>query len=286
VDTLRATVVARLDPAITVASRIRPLISAPVAPAGDQLDPVMAAPRFPQPMYEALRDLSQDLLVPGLGEVPDNTVALLQTNPRFVEAFLVGLNHEMARELLWRGFPTDQRGSCFRQFWDVRGGGPTFTSGEDIPPIHTWVAARSLGQNATGGTAGRVVLLLRGEVFRRYPTAIVYAVRATVPPGQTVPRPGTVEAEPVFRGSLDPDIMFFGFGFTAAQARGVATDPGWFFVIQQQPAEPRFGLDVDVVPPPSVHLSPAGTSAATARALLQRPVRIAIHARDLLPASA
>ena len=34
---------------------------------------------------------------------------------------MVGLNHEFARELLWREYPTDQRGSYFRQFWDVSG---------------------------------------------------------------------------------------------------------------------------------------------------------------------
>ena len=44
----------------------------------------------------------------------------LQTNRRFVEAYMVGLNVEMGRELLWRGFPTDQRGTCFAQFWDTR----------------------------------------------------------------------------------------------------------------------------------------------------------------------
>ena len=32
---------------------------------------------------------------------------------------MVGLNHEFARELLWREYPTDQRPSSFRQFWDV-----------------------------------------------------------------------------------------------------------------------------------------------------------------------
>ena len=36
---------------------------------------------FPQPMYEALRDLSQDFMFPGLEQVPTNTVALLETNP-------------------------------------------------------------------------------------------------------------------------------------------------------------------------------------------------------------
>ena len=32
---------------------------------------------------------------------------------------MVGLNYEMSRQLLWNGYPTDQRGSYFRQFWDV-----------------------------------------------------------------------------------------------------------------------------------------------------------------------
>ena len=32
---------------------------------------------------------------------------------------MCGLNHEFAGELLWRGYPTDKRGSYFRQFWDV-----------------------------------------------------------------------------------------------------------------------------------------------------------------------
>ena len=37
----------------------------------------MDAPTFPQPMYEALRDLSQDFIFPGLEKVPANTVQLL-----------------------------------------------------------------------------------------------------------------------------------------------------------------------------------------------------------------
>ena len=42
-------------------------------------------------------------------------------NPKFIESYMVGLNHEMGRELLWREYPTDQRGSYLRQFWDVSG---------------------------------------------------------------------------------------------------------------------------------------------------------------------
>ena len=71
-------------------------------------------------MYEPLRDLSQELLLPGLDDRASRTPCSgSKTNRRFVEAYMVGLNVEMGGELLWRGFPTDQRGTYFDQFWDV-----------------------------------------------------------------------------------------------------------------------------------------------------------------------
>jgi len=86
---------------------------------GDPLDPIMWSPEFPQPMYEPLRDISHDLLLPGVEKIPQNTLGLLETNRRFLESYMCGCNHEFAGELLWRGYPTDQRGSYFRQFWDI-----------------------------------------------------------------------------------------------------------------------------------------------------------------------
>ena len=67
----------------------------------------------------------------------------LETNRRFVEAYMVGLNVEMGRELLWRGFPTNQLGTYFDHFW---GGGA------DIKPLHTW-GDRPLGRCAQLGAA-------------------------------------------------------------------------------------------------------------------------------------
>ena len=43
---------------------------------------------------------------------------MLSTNDVFTEAFLVGLSDEMGRELLWRSYPTDMRGTYFHRFWD------------------------------------------------------------------------------------------------------------------------------------------------------------------------
>jgi hypothetical protein len=53
---------------------------------------------------------------------------------------------------------------------------------------------------------------------------------------------------PIYVATVEPDIYFFGFDLTVEQARGGAgvnsyDDPGWFFVLKEQPAETGFGLD-------------------------------------------
>ena len=101
--------------------------------------------------------------------MPDNSVGLARTNPRFIEAYLAGLNHEMGRELLWRGFPSDGRGTCFHRFWD----------GEDYPALSAWRGA--LGANAPA--ADWLVLLVRGEIVRRFPHAAVFAQRGALDAG-------------------------------------------------------------------------------------------------------
>src|SRR6266511_2172426 len=264
----------KLNPATTIPVRVASLVEAPGWNAAD-LDVVLAAPDFPTPMYKALAVLSQDWLSPGLERVPQNTLALLETNPRFIEAFMVGLNHEMSRELLWRGYPTDQRGSYFRQFWDPSGRFPApqndaeraanLENGKDIPPLHEW-GDGPLGTHfgkqraSVGAPAGpapaHVVLLIRGELLRRYPRAMIYLAQAawSLDSGnnKVSPRnPTAVEKHPIFRGELAPDIHLLGFDVDPDVARGAdqpSSDPsndraGWFVVIQQQPTEPRFGLD-------------------------------------------
>ena len=79
----------------------------------------MAYPGIDLPMYEPLKAISAELFLPNINLIEQNSITLLETNQKFIEAYMVGLNHEFARELLWREYPTDQRGSYFRQFWDV-----------------------------------------------------------------------------------------------------------------------------------------------------------------------
>jgi hypothetical protein len=285
----------------------------------DPLAPILAAPDFPRPMYEALREISPDYLLPGLEHVPPNTATVAETNPAFVEAFMAGLSHEMARELLWREFPTDQRGTYFRQFWAATNPAQS----RQIREIHQWTA--SLGGNAEPGQSeASLVLLVRGELLRRYPGTVIYASKAVISGSRRVP--GPVVKYPLFRGSLDPDVTFVGFDLSRDAAVGSAADPGWFFVIQEQPSAPRFGLDkpagfADTIPKASkwsdlswghlasdqatfdvlTHVPAAGklpdtsgipqppaifwgrNAAHLAYATYQQPVRIAIHAQDMIP---
>ena len=87
----------------------------------EEFDEIMHHPVIDVPMYKPLEELSKEFFMPNLALIPQNSVTAVETNQSFIEAYMVGLNHEFARELLWREYPTDQRGSVFRQFWDVKG---------------------------------------------------------------------------------------------------------------------------------------------------------------------
>ena len=79
---------------------------------------------------------------------------------------------------------------------------------------------------------------MRGELIRRYPNVVVYAAAAIESGG--VREPGSVETDPIFFALIEPDVALFGFDLDPAAARG---DPGTFFVLQEHPSEPRFGLE-------------------------------------------
>jgi hypothetical protein len=253
-DDMRATLSTRLRPETTFAASFQGRLKLPPGvarqPGPDPLESVMAAPQFAQAMYRPLAELSQDWLLPGLDLVPQNTTTLLETNQTVVESYLVGLSHEMARELQWNEYPTDKRGTYFRQFWDVAGyaGNVPPEKLRDIKEIHTW-RTTGLGANSARDlppSGKHLVLLVRGELLRRYPNTIVYVAKTVH--GASGREPGTDERHPLFRGALEPDVTFFGFDLTVDEVRGVddpaSPNQGWYFVFQEQPAEPRFGLDV------------------------------------------
>jgi hypothetical protein len=242
----------------------------------EHLIPAMAYPDFSDAMYAKLRDISSELFLPNLQLIPPNTISLLETNPPFIEAYMTGLNHEFGRELLWREYPTDQRGSYFRQFWEVKGiiAEDTGLTPEeladvykDIEPLDQWPTASALGahRNKKRPQGKQLVLVVRGELLKKYPNTIIYAQQAHIykdkngvdPNREPIIKEIKTEAEmklevrfPIFRAEIQPDFRFFGFDMTIAQAKGddkpkLETDDwGWYFIIQQIPGEPRFGMDI------------------------------------------
>lgn len=265
-----------LRPALTVRERIAAVFHVPDPlkhAAYDPLDQIMANPRYDDASYEYLKHISQDDVVPNLASLVNNSITLLECNWRFVESFMVGLNYEMARELLWRGYPTDQRGTYFAQFWDLRGVPGAFDAQHrikpefnDIEPIHGWKLhgqLTPLGENRPEARVitSNVVLVVRGDVFRRYPNTEVYAVQAEANPKPPKPPPDAFAAysrhavaetkvtrkDPILSAQFGPDIQCFGFDLDPDEARGDVADPlrkrGWYFVLAQRFGEPRFGLD-------------------------------------------
>jgi len=236
--------------------------------------PVLAYPDFEDPMYEKLKELSVEWLAPNLQLIPNNTITLLEPNRKFIESFMTGLNVAMNREMRWREYPTDERASCFRQFWDTRGVKNT-NSGtapgliseqyKDISPIHTWknwsgdpakAALDEFGSHQTRmklTEEEQLVLVIKGDLLKCFPNTTIYAAEALVETysenGQQLKRmridPNGVIEFPAFKAEA-ADLKFIGFNLTVAEARGDDNHPGWFFILQETPGETRFGLDSQV----------------------------------------
>ncbi|WP_204046450.1 hypothetical protein, partial [Acrocarpospora phusangensis] len=327
---------ARASTGSGIAARVRSTLDAPAAiaamvrhrmpglPAGHEVpDRLWVRPEFTTPMYRRLLALSVEYLVPGLGAVPDDTLGLLRANGEFVEAFLAGLNHELAREFAWREYPALLTETWCRRFFDTGDGGPA-----DIAAIGKWHGA--LGTNRPREAPGAdLVLLIKGALPRRYPDLRVYAVEAEWAGGRRREAAAGHVRLPLFAGRLQRDAHFYGFALDHAGAMGSTDEPahpGWFFVLEERPQAPRFGLDAprqrfrgsaparwsnlswahlaapDTALPSFVDaggpswLVEAGPlpgnggkdawgedAAAMARITLQRPVRMLIHASSMLP---
>ncbi|SHM62115.1 hypothetical protein SAMN05444266_109221 [Chitinophaga jiangningensis] len=290
---LADTIFKAIDPGVTIPKLIFGGISIPERiriRMVELFDEVMAYPVIDVPMYKPLTDISSELFLPNINLISQNTISLLETNQPFIEAYMVGVNHEFVRELVWREYPTDNRASSFRQFWDVS----TFLNVDDslnseqlkeklrdIPPLHKWSRYSKIGTHDNRETNGPqeedVVLVIRGELLKKYPNAVIYAQKAQwqMKDGKIdnkverilVPLSDAEEDKPplskvktpLYEAKVSPDIYFFGFDLTASEAKGGdGTKPedinnaGWFFCIKERPGECRFGLDIDADKTPNV----------------------------------
>ena len=281
----------RLDPNRTVIDTMRARLRKGLVEfdpfLGSVIRPIMAAPRFDRAMYQALDSYDREWLVPGLGKLPEpELVTLLSTNDEFTEAFLVGLSDEMGRELLWRSYPTDARGTYFYRFWQA-------DKDELAQQIHRFTTSK-LGSHVTmgpPGESGLAVVVIRGEIVRRYPDLSVMALhedgrddegRPLLPEAPTGP-PNA--AQSLFQAMLPPDIMLAGLDITVEALR----KSGWWIVLAEHPQATRFRRkEADLAGHEVAFSSPGGlsgsaTGATVAADRLENPTRIAFEAGDFLP---
>ena len=255
-------------------------------------------------------------------------------NAAYVEAFLLGANHELAREILWREYPTDLGGTWLRQFWDQAAAGNPANG--DIEAVADWRPG-ALGSHPASGSdpAQTLVLVVKGKLLRRYPNTLISATPARwrTDDGITLREedPKGTALLPVFEGKLGRHIAFLGFQFPSnldleRDVKGSPEPndgrPGWYFAFEQPPTEPAFGLDSEASDEsprlefwkdvtwgdvrtnenvPYVQLDALSTTlpydrqganqwsetwaesaAAMARITLQRPVRMLVHADEML----
>jgi hypothetical protein len=241
---------------------------------GDQpLAPTEVCVGLDFPIWTFLRDQAPDFLLPGVNTIAEDTVVAVESNPAFVDAFLLGLNAQVLSELRWRNVPIAAGCTPTRMFWgqvDIAAG----THKADIRGVSLWANVSSLGSadHQPPPPAGTdLVIVFRSDLFRRYPQTIVYLVPAPMVQGEPnwqidPPFSGSDRLLPTFQGSVGEDITFFRFDVAplAAQTRWVVLE------------EPPPGYSFDNVP------VDAADGANFAAATFHNPVRVLIRGDRLI----
>ena len=245
-ESLRESIVAALDPTMTMVQLVNHRISALTDTQAAGVDDIMAAPDLSEPTYAALAAISHDWLLPGIDTLPADTTTLVESNRTFISSFLVGMNHELARELLWREYPTDQRGTYSRQFWAHRNTADPTDQDDLQHPLHAApdLTLEQLGEKP-GQAASPLVLVVKGDLVRRYPGMLVTAAKTKKSAPSRALDPAT-ELQPDFMARLEPDVLLVGFDTLSADdvwSLGDDEDTAWWFFFAEHFTEPRFGLD-------------------------------------------
>ena len=124
---------------------------------------VPVGPEFPDPLFSGLLGLDPSSLLPGVEKLRLNRVRLLAADEGFVGAYLVGANDELGGEPLWPGYPVDRRATFSAT------SGPISTRRRPNRPVAGWRPGRSSAENVDAAGTAMTVVVVRGDLIRRYP---------------------------------------------------------------------------------------------------------------------
>lgn len=262
--TLAGQLHAALDPDATLPDRMAARIEVPAGLVTGRTGtgPIMVGPQLGAAASGYLIEQGVDWLLPGIGTVDPDTITVFSPNPQFIEAFMAGLNHEMVRELLWRGFPTDQRCTVFDSFWR--------NDDRAIPPINRWQGP--LGENLAKTSASLTLVLISGQLVQRYPALTLFLQRKSQGGGPATEVGGADTIAPSFVRTAQAGQMLVAFPVPREDL------DGYFLVFQEDPRQTRFGPS-QALPPASIDSSNA---ANFARSVARPPVRLFVPASRLI----
>lgn len=187
--------------------------------------PIKAYPIFPEPAYYYLKDVADEFILPGINELPDDSISMFKGNAAFIESYLCGMNTEMGRELLWREYPTDQRGSYFKKFWD------SATTVEDIKKnnffdvksLHLW--SGNLGENHMTSKGDLLFFAIKSDLMKLYPDTKITLRKACCTLNNksltfNIDKKNMETLEPVSEGFVREGIYVVGFQISFEKALG------------------------------------------------------------------
>lgn len=281
--------------AISVTNAIDPTVASPfivdrvlgtITGLDDQpLTPPELCPDLDIPAWQFLRDHNPNWLLPGAGTLPEDGVVAVETNPTWVDAFLLGVNTQITSELRFRNIPMRTGCTPLRQFW-ARTNPVTRSYDDDIVGVHKWPAGSALGSTAhqtLASASADLVVVFRTPLFRRYPQTIVYLTPAPLVGGEPdwdgAPDFANRLA-PSFQGAITSEIVFFGFDLDPTQGRR------FWVVLEEPPHGYQFSCRVDSANWPSARVNQfhnANNGAEFAAAAFADPYRVMIRGSSLIP---
>ena len=248
------------------------------------LSPPELCPDLDIPAWQFLRDYNPNWLLPGSGTLAENGVVAMETNPLFVEAFLLGVNTQIVGELRFHNIPIKTGCTPLRQFW-ARTDPAAETYDDNIVGVRNWPAASPLGSTAhqtPAAASADLVVMFRTPLFRRYPQTVVYLTPSALVGGEP-----DWDGEPdfanrilpSFQGAITADIVFFGFDLDPPQGRR------HWVVLEEPPHGFQFFSKADTVNWPAARVTKfttANNGADFADASFADPYRVMIRGTALI----